>query len=130
MPLGIIQLPATFGAEPSVAVLLDKVLKVLWDAEEHADDAQRHDRAEILDEVEPIPADEGVEAARGKFANLGLEGVDLAWREGPGEQISVDVVDRGIFEDQGPRRNLHAGLQNFQYHALGGAEGAGDRPVR
>ena len=35
----------------------------------------------------------------------------------------MDVVDRGVFEDQGPGRNLHAGLQNFQYHALGGAEG-------
>ena len=41
--VGIIQLPATLGADASVAVLLEKVLKVLWDAEEHADHAQRHD---------------------------------------------------------------------------------------
>ena len=92
------------------------------DAEEHADHAQRHDRAEVLDEVEPIAADQGIEAARGEFADLWLQGVDRARDEGSGEQISVDVVDRGIFEDQGPWRNLHAGLQNFQYHALGGTE--------
>ena len=127
---GMLHLSATFGADVLVAVLLEAFLKVLGDAEEHADHAQRHDSAEILDKVEPIPAHEGVEASRGEFADLWFEGIDLAWRKGSGEQIAVDVVDRGIFEDQGSRRNLHAGLQNFQYHALGGAEGLVDRPVR
>ncbi len=58
---------------------------MLWDAEEHADHAQRHDCAEILDEVEPIPADQGVEATRGEFADLWFQGVDLAWYESPGQ---------------------------------------------
>ena len=40
---GMLHLPATFGADVLVAVLLEAFLKVLGDAEEHADHPQRHD---------------------------------------------------------------------------------------
>ena len=76
-------LPAAFGADVPVTVFLDAVLVVLGDAEQHAHHAQRHDRAEILDEVEAIAADQRVQAPLGELADHGLERVDLAWREGP-----------------------------------------------
>ncbi len=99
--VGIVQLAATFGADTSATVFQRKVLKVLWHTEKHADHAQRHDCAEILDEVEPIPAHERVEATCCEFADQRFEGIDLPRYERPGEQIPMDVVDRGIFEDQG-----------------------------
>ncbi len=118
----MVQLLAALRADV-VGLVDDDVLEVLGDAEEHADDAQRHDRAEMLDEVDLISTDERVEAAGGELADQGLDGIHLPRREGTGQQIAADVVDRRILEDQCARRNLDIGLQDFQHHAPGGTEG-------
>ena len=118
----MVQLFAALSADVA-GLVQDNVLEVLGDAEEHADNTQRHDCAEMLHEVDLISADEGVEAARGELADQRLDGIHLAWRERTGEQIAADVVDRGVFEDQGAGRNLDVGLQNLDHHSPCGAEG-------
>jgi len=67
----VVQLFAAFSADV-VGLVLDDPLKVFGDAEEHADHTQRHDSSELLDEVELIAADEGIETAGGELTDQGL----------------------------------------------------------
>ena len=65
-------------AQALVEPVADRLLVLLGDAEQHADRAHRHLRAEVGDEVEAAGADERVEAAGAELADLRLERVHLA----------------------------------------------------
>ncbi len=86
-----------------VDAVADGLLVVLGDAEQHADGPHGHLRAEVLNEVEPSRPDQRVEAAGAELADLRLEVVDVARGENPGQQAAMDVVGRGILEDDGAR---------------------------
>ena len=115
-------LAASFGAQRRVAVLDHVLLIGLGDTEQHSDDPHRHLSAEVLDEVEAPRPDEWVKAAGGELPDLGFQRGDLAGSEYPRQQLSVDVVDRWILEDQRARRNLHPGFDDFEHGAVRGAE--------
>jgi hypothetical protein len=61
-----------------VTVLVDPTLVVLGNAEQHAHHAQRHDGAEILDEVEPVAAGQRAQARCVKSRIIGSRA--LIWR--------------------------------------------------
>ena len=61
------------GAQVGVGLLAHRDLVVFGDAEQHADDAHRHHRRELGDDVEAAGADERVEDADAVLAHLVLE---------------------------------------------------------
>ncbi len=105
---------ARLGAQPRVALVAHRLLVALGDAEQHADHAHRHLRAEVGDEVEPGFADERVEALRAVLADLRLERVDLPGREHAREQAPVDGVRRRVLEDEDAGRHLDARLDDLE----------------
>src|SRR6185312_4371920 len=108
-------LAAPLGAQRRVAVVDVMLLIGFGDAEQHPDHPHRHLRAEIFDEVEPSGVYQRIEAACRELPDPRLQRADLPWGEDPGEQLTMDVVDRRILEDQAARRNLHTRLDDFQH---------------
>jgi hypothetical protein len=117
--------PVVAHAEAGVDRVADGLLVGLRDAEQHADRAHRHLRAEVLDEVEAAGAHEGVEAVGAELAHLRLDGGHLAGREHAREEAAVAVVPGGILEDEHARRHVDVGLDQLEERALGGGVGAG-----
>ena len=109
-PSGFVGL-ARLGAQLGVAVVADRCLVGLGDAEQHADHLHRHLRAEVGDEVELPVADQRVEALRavnsrifGSSAAI-LRGVNirassLRWMSWIGGSSKISDA----------RRDLHVGL--------------------
>ena len=64
---------AASGAQVGVGLLAHCDLVVVGDAEQHADDAHRHHRRQLGDDVEAAGADERVEDADAVLAHLVLE---------------------------------------------------------
>ena len=64
-------------AEPVVDLLADRLLVLHGDAEQHADDAHRHELAQIPDEVEVARPHQRVEHLGAEGAHLGLERLHL-----------------------------------------------------
>ena len=114
------------GVEPQALVdaVAERLLVLLGDAEQHADRAHRHLGAEVGDEVEAAAADQRVEAAGAELAHLGLDRRHLAGGEHPRQQAPVEVVVGRVLEDDRPRRDLHAALDELEDRALGRAVGA------
>jgi hypothetical protein len=98
----------------SVASVSHGRLVGLGDAEEHADHAHRHHRTELGDDVEPVGADERVEAAGAERPHLVLEGGHAARGEHARHQPAVRRVHRWVLEHDHPRRQLHAGLDDLE----------------
>ena len=67
-------------------VIADGLLVALGHSEEHADDAHRHLRAEVGDEVEPTRGHERIQKPRTQVPDVGLERADPLGREHPREQ--------------------------------------------
>ena len=70
----------------------------------------------------PVPTS-GSRLLRAELADLGLQRVDLARGEHPGQQLAVDVVDRRILENHCAGRDLDVGLDQLEDRAAGRAEG-------
>ena len=104
-------------AAERVEVVADRLALVVGDADEHADDAGRHDRPQVGREVEVAGADQRIEQLRAHRPDLRLEPRHLAGREHPREQAAVDRVRGRILEDQRAGRELHAGLEQVERHA-------------
>ena len=64
---------ARLGAQVAVDVLAHRAPVLRRDAHEHPDDLHRHLGAEVGDEVEPVGADQRVEALGGEVADLLFE---------------------------------------------------------
>jgi hypothetical protein len=60
------------------------------------------------------PAPTSGSRLRAELAHLGLEGVHLLGREDPGEQCSVQIVDRWILHEDDPRRKRDVGLDDLE----------------
>ena len=105
-------------AQSLVDPIADGLLVGFGDAQQHADGAHGHLGAEVRDEVEPAPPDQRVEAAGTELADLGLEVVDVPGGEHPGQQAAVDVVRRGVLEDDRARRQHDVGLDDLEQGAL------------
>jgi hypothetical protein len=71
------------GAEVGVGLVAHRDLVLLGDAEQHADDAHRHDRAELGHDVEALGSDERVEAPNAEPSDLVLERGHSTRREDP-----------------------------------------------
>ena len=71
--------------------------------------------------------DERIQAARTEFADLGLQGADLARGEHARQQLAVDVVDRRVLENQHARRDLDIRLDQLQDRTAGRDEGPSRR---
>ena len=83
----------------------------------------RHDRAEVGDEVELAAAHQWVKSPRAVLANLGFQRVDLARCEHPRQQLSVNIVDRWIFENHCAGGDVDVGFDEFHDGAAGRTEG-------
>jgi hypothetical protein len=118
-PLLEVHLPAGLGAQVGVGRIPDERLVGLGDAEQHADHPHRHLGADLGDEVEAVGADERVEGALAEPADLRFQGRDPARGEDAGQQLAVDVVDRGVLEDEGARRDLDTRLDQLKDSAAG-----------
>ena len=68
-------------AQALVDPVADRLLVLFRDAEQHADGAHRHHRAEVGDEVEPAGVHERVEGAGAELAHLRLDRVHGLRRE-------------------------------------------------
>ena len=108
------------GAQGPVGVVTDRGLVRLRDPEEHADDPHRHLRAEIPDEVEPVGADERIEARDAVGTDLVLEGVHPARGEDARHQPAVRGVDGRILPEDHAARDVHVGLDDLEDVATGG----------
>src|SRR5437588_219227 len=91
-----------------------RLLIFLGNAQQHADHPHRHLRTQVGDQVEPAGSDQRIQTAGAEFADLRFEVVDLAWGEHPREQFAVDVVDRGILEQQHAGRNVDICLDQLE----------------
>ena len=80
----------------------DRLQIVEGDAEQHANHSHRHDRPQILNEIEMVTAHQGVEHLGTEVPDLGLEGVHLLRGEDPGEQAAMGAVQRRVLEDKYP----------------------------
>ncbi len=105
---------ALVGLEIAVDLVAHRFLIGLGDAEQHADGAHGHLRAEVGDEVELAAAHQGVEAAGAELAELRLEGVHLPRREHPREQPPVHRVDGRVLEDEHARGHLDVGPDQLE----------------
>ncbi len=119
--------PAGLGAQRGVGVVPDRRLVGLGDAEQHADHAHRHHRTELGDDVEPVGADERVEAADAERPHLVLEGGHAAGGEHARHQAPVHGVHRGVLEHDHARRELHARLDDLEDVAAGSSRSAASR---
>jgi hypothetical protein len=113
---------AGLRAQLRVAPVADVFLIVFGNAEQHADDFHRHDRAEIFDEVESTRSNQWVQGLSAELVNHRPQRPDPARREHARQQLAVHVVNRRVFEDQHPRRDFEVGLDQLQDHAPRGAE--------
>ena len=94
--------------------------------EKHPDRAHRDLLPEIGDEVETTSADKWIEDASAELSDFLLESEHLLRREHSGEQASMDIVQRRIFEDHNPWWYLDVRLDELEYRATSGTE---DLPV-
>ena len=114
---------ARLGAQVAVDVLAHRAPVLRRDAHEHPDDLHRHLGAEVGDEVEPVGADQRVEALGGEVADLLFERGHPLRRERPREQLAVERVRRRVLEDQRARRLLDVRLDELEHVALAVDEG-------
>src|SRR5262245_8950174 len=103
-----------------VDAIADRFLVLFGDAEQHADRAHGHLRAQIADEVEAAGADQRIEAARAEGADLGFECGDLPRREHARQQAPVDVVLGRVLEDDRAGRYLEVALDQLEHRAAPG----------
>ena len=61
------------GAEVGIVGVANADLFILGDAHQHADDAHRHHRGEVGDDVETVRPDQRIEAADAELPNLVLD---------------------------------------------------------
>ncbi len=112
---------ALVEAQPGVDLLANRLLVLVGDSQQHADDAHRHLRSEIGDEVEAARADQRIEGAGTELPHLPLERLHLARREDARQQTPVQVMLRRILEDEDAGREIEAALDQLQQSAFGGA---------
>ena len=106
---------AVLQAQPVVDLLADRLLVLLGDPEQHADDAHGHELAQVLHEVELPRPDERVEHLRAVGAHLGLERLHLLRREDARQEAAVDVVRGRVLEEDRPGRDLDARLDDLEH---------------
>ena len=97
----------------------------IGDADQHADGPHRQFGAEVPNEVEPVAADDRVQACDAERPDLVLELPHLLRREGPRHEGPVDGVQRGVLVDEHARRHDRIRLDHFEDVALGRAEPVG-----
>ena len=103
-------------AAERVEVVAHRLALVVGNADQHAHDPRRHDRAEVDREVEAPGADQRIEQVRTHRSDCRLQPRDLAGREHPRQQAAMDRVRGRILEDQRARRELHARLEQVERH--------------
>ena len=113
---------ALLGAEVPVDLVADGLLVLVGHAQQHPDDAHRHHRAEVADEVEAPAPDVRIEAVRAELADLRLQGRHLLRGEHPRQQAAVDRVRRRVLEDDDARRHLDVRLDDLEDRAAPGDE--------
>ena len=121
--VGIIAGLAGLGAQVFIDARLHALEVFLGDAEQHADDAQRHFGAEIIDEIEAPAFNQRVQRLGAKGADLRLQRVHLFGREHAGEQAAMHGVQRRVFEDENAGRDGHVLLDDLKNAAAAGDEG-------
>jgi hypothetical protein len=92
------------------------------DTDEHADGPHRELGAQVENEVEPVGADQRIEAGVAECADLVLDHLHLAGREGPAHDLAMDGVQRWVFVDEYPGRHHRVGFDDFEDVALCGTE--------
>ena len=102
------------GAQVGVDLVAHRLLVLLGDAEQPADDPHRHLGPEVGDEVELVGADEWVEAAGAELSDLGFERRHPVRREHPRHQSPVDGVHGRILEDEHTGRHLDVGPDQLE----------------
>ena len=98
-------------AAERVEVVAYRLALVVRNADEHADDPGRHDRAEVGGEVEAAGADQRIEQLGAHRPDLRLQAGDLAGREHARQQAAMDRVGGRVLEDQRAGRELDVGLE-------------------
>ena len=141
-PLGVGQgverlrrgMPVLVQHQAGVDRLADRLLIGLGDPEQHPDRPHRHLRAQIRDEVEPARAHQRVEGLRAELPDLRLDRHHPLRCEDPGQDPTMDVVDRRVLEQHVAGRKLDPvldhRLDDLEQHPLGGAVGLPVRQAR
>ena len=115
---------APFGCVVEGAIAIsDARLMVFRNAQEITDRPHRHHRPKVCDEIETTRTDERIQFPGTEFAYQRLHGKHPPGSEDPGEQATVQIVQRRILEQQNARRHLDVVEQD-----VGGGAAAG--PVR
>ena len=107
----------------ALATVAGFLLVGFGDTKKHSDRAHRDLLPEIGDEVETTSADQWIENASAELSDLFLESEHLLRGEHSGEQASMDIVKRWIFEDHNPWRYLDVRLDELEYRSTSGTEG-------
>ena len=113
---------ARFRAQVLVGLVADGNLVLFGYAEQHADHPHREHRAELGDDVEPVGADEGIEAADAVAADLILELGHPFRREDPRQKPTLGRVDRGILEHHHALGQRDVRLDDVEDVAVGAGE--------
>ena len=114
---GLVELEA--GADAVTNLLLVG----LRNAEQQSDDPHGHLRAEIADEIEPFGVAQRVERVRAELAHLRLDRQHPFRREHARQQRAVQVVDRGILEQDVAGPQLDVGADQLEDRAPAGPKG-------
>src|SRR5580700_6193276 len=105
---------ARIGAQRGVGSITGFLLIGFGDTKKHPDRAHGDLFPEIGDEVKTTCANERIKDASAELPDLFFESEHFLRGEYSGEQASMDVVERRVFEDHNSRRYLDVGLDELE----------------